>query len=109
MVDDSNDFISARFLFDHYLGPKHAVRAFYLYYLLVAQTLKTIWDWWQRTGLVIGNIISGVVLFVFYYTVFAVFAAPFRFFSKPFSAGSDSNFRLPKKQFSSLEDFKKEF
>ena len=43
---------------------------------------KKFWKWWQKTGLIIGNFVSGVVLTVFYYTIFPFFAVPFRLFGK---------------------------
>jgi len=74
------------------------------------QFIKKLWQGWKRAGIFIGNIISSVFLFIFYYTIFAVFALPFKFFEwKKNRASNHSYFSPPAKQFSNLEDFKNEF
>jgi len=71
--------------------------------------LKKIWEGWKRVGLFIGNIISSVFLFVFYFTVFALFAIPYRIFSRLGRAKQNSYFSKPPKQLVNLEDFKNEY
>ncbi|MFA5084300.1 MAG: hypothetical protein WC475_02875 [Candidatus Paceibacterota bacterium] len=43
---------------------------------------KFCWRQIRKLLLTIGDIISWIILFVFYYTVFLLFALPFRIFSK---------------------------
>ncbi len=68
-------------------------------------------DAWMKFGLIIGNFVSGVVLVVFYFTVFALFALPFRIFGKnPLAAQSkNSNWVEKKKTILALKDFENEF
>lgn len=42
--------------------------------------LKKIYGYWLKIGLFIGNIISTIILCVFYYTIFAIFAIPYKIF-----------------------------
>jgi len=72
-------------------------------------SLKKIWQGWKRVGFFIGNIISSVFLFVFYFTVFALFAIPYRIFSSSGRAKRASYFIKPPKQLRELEDFKNEY
>jgi len=70
---------------------------------------KLFWHFLEKTLIFIGNTISGVVLFVFYYTIFALFAIPFRIFSKPLkSKSAASNFVIKEKTPSVLKDFESE-
>ncbi len=64
----------------------------------------------MKFGLIVGNFVSGVVLTVFYFTVFALFALPFRVFAKnPLAARSgSSNWVEKKKTPTTLEDFETE-
>lgn len=65
----------------------------------------------MKFGLVIGNIISTILLTVFYYTVFAIFAIPFRLFSEKSFYGSvspSSNWIKKEKTASTLLDFSQE-
>lgn len=55
-----------------------------------------------------GNIISGVILFIFYYTIFALFAIPFRLFGEVFGGVKNSSWKLKGEVADSLEDFKNE-
>jgi len=67
-----------------------------------------LWENWKRFGLFVGNIISNIFLTIFYFTVFALFAIPYKIighFKKP----SVSNFEIPGKQINGFEDFQKEF
>ncbi len=70
--------------------------------------LSRFWENWKRFGFLAGNFISNVFLTLFYFTVFAVFAIPYKIINR-FKKTSDSNFKLPRKQMRSFEDFQKEF
>ena len=48
--------------------------------------LKKLWEGWKRFGLFIGNIVSTIVLTVFYFTVFLIFAVLFKIFSAGFTS-----------------------
>jgi len=69
--------------------------------------LSRLWKNWKRFGFFIGNLISNVFLTVFYFTIFALFAVPYKILNYKKSSGS--NFKLPRKQMRALEDFQKEF
>jgi len=72
--------------------------------------LRKIWQLWLKLGLLLGNIVSAVILFIFYFTIFGLFALPLSFrrkFLKP--ASSNSNWRIKQKQYFSLKDFENEF
>lgn len=43
---------------------------------------KKIWEWWMKFAFLLGNAITAVLMTVFYFTFFALFAIPFRLFSK---------------------------
>lgn len=71
--------------------------------------LKKLWEGWKRFGLFIGNIVSTIVLTVFYFTVFLIFAVLFKIFSTgshPHS--SASNWTLKTKTPISVDDFRNE-
>lgn len=72
---------------------------------------KKIFDAWMRFGLIIGNFVSGVILVIFYFTVFALFALPFRLFGKnPLAVRSEtSNWMEKEKTPTVLGDFENEF
>lgn len=44
------------------------------------QFLSALWRAWMKFGFFIGNIVSGIVLGVFYFTVFGLVAVLFRLF-----------------------------
>lgn len=71
---------------------------------------KRILDGWMKLGFIIGNFISGVVLVIFYFTVFALFALLFRAFVKnPLAAQSRiSNWIAKRKTPVVLKDFETE-
>jgi len=52
--------------------------------------LKFFWQQFKKLSFVIGNVISWIILFIFYYTIFLLFALPFKIFSK------NNDFRLSK-------------
>ena len=72
---------------------------------------KKILDIWMKFGLVVGNFVSGVVLVIFYFTIFALFALPFRLFGKnPLAVRSKtSNWMDKEKTPTVLNDFENEF
>ncbi|MEK7169276.1 MAG: hypothetical protein AAB377_00915 [Patescibacteria group bacterium] len=72
---------------------------------------KKIFDGWMKFGLIIGNFVSGVVLVFFYFTIFALFALPFRLFGKnPLAVQSKtSNWIKKEKTPTILKDFENEF
>ena len=71
--------------------------------------LKKLWEGWKRLGLFIGNIVSTIVLTVFYFTVFLVFAIPFRLFSAGLRPRSSVSNWTPKiKTPISVDDFRNE-
>lgn len=73
-------------------------------------SLKKAWKLFERAALFVGDVISGVVLTVFYYTVFALFAIPFRMFAKnPLGVYAEDSNWIPKvKTPEAIEDFKNE-
>lgn len=109
MVDDANDINPDHFFHHYNFGPKHAAGTVHLYNILIMRILKKIWQGWKSFGFFIGNIISSVFLFVFYFSVFALFAIPYRIFNRSGRTGKNSNFSEPVKQLQSLEDFKNEY
>ena len=63
----------------------------------------------KRFGLAVGKIMSTIFLVVFYFTIFAVFALPFRLLTDVLRWKVEgSNFVSVKKQLSSLDDFRLE-
>lgn len=54
-----------------------------------------------------GTFVSSVMLAVFYFTFFALFAISYRLLRG--SAAPVTSFRLPRRQFTALDDFRKEF
>lgn len=58
--------------------------------------------------LIVGNVISSTVLIIFYFTLFAIFAIPYRLFVRA-QASPTSNFKPPRRMVFAAEDFKQEF
>lgn len=73
----------------------------------MAGTLRKIWQGWKKVGLVMGDFVSGVILTVFYFTIFAIFALPYRIFSRA-KKNKDSQFVLKEKILIGLKGFKNE-
>lgn len=72
--------------------------------------LKRGWTILQRGLTFIGDIISTIILTVFYYSVFAVVAIPLRLIERPFApASGTSNFRAAVRTFETREDLRQEF
>lgn len=108
----SYDFYTCHRICAYPACAKFAGRTLYLHTLLnlsMMKLLQTLWKKWMQLGIVIGNFMSGVFLIVFYFTVFALFAIPFRLLSRPFQAKSAaSNWNLKNKTLRNLEDFRYE-
>ncbi len=71
--------------------------------------LKRIFQAWQRIGLVIGNAIANIFLTIFYFTLFALFAIPFRLLTLAKRQDQSSRFHLPHRQITRLDDLRREF
>jgi len=71
--------------------------------------LKFFWRQFKNLSLIIGNIISWIILFIFYYTIFLLFALPFKIFSKnnDFKL-SKSNWIVKESALLTLDNFKDE-
>lgn len=70
---------------------------------------KKIWNLWLTLGVFVGNIISTVILTIFYFTAFALFALPFRLFADALRINPGKSTWVPKeKEFKGLADFKRE-
>ncbi|MBX4211215.1 MAG: hypothetical protein KW806_00220 [Candidatus Yanofskybacteria bacterium] len=73
-------------------------------------TFSRMWRAWKRFGIAFGNVMSVIILTLFYFTVFALFAIPFQLLTRVLDKKShNSNFSIPEHQITSLEDFQKEF
>jgi len=72
--------------------------------------LRRVWQAWLKFGFVIGNIVSAIILGIFYFTFFALFAIPFRIFGVSFFKARlpDSNWINKEKTLLSLNDFESE-
>lgn len=71
--------------------------------------LKFLWRVFEKIAVSIGNIITNLFLFIFYYTIFALFALPFKIFSKPLRAKSKkSNWTVRKTTLETLKYFQNE-
>jgi len=64
---------------------------------------------WIAFAVALGDLISSVFLVVFYYSIFALFAIPYRAFTGRFKAPKDSSWVPKVRQTSTLEDLKNEF
>ena len=104
-MDDPDGFASCSFLFNYHPWAKHAFGPLYLHDFLM---FSRFWENWKKFGFLFGNLISNIFLTVFYFTVFALFALPYKIISR-FKKSSGSNFKLSEKQLLTLEDFQKEF
>ncbi|MCX7697943.1 MAG: hypothetical protein N2114_00555 [Candidatus Goldbacteria bacterium] len=65
------------------------------------------YNYWLAIGLFIGNIISTIILFIFYYTIFAIFAIPYKIFKyKNWTLKNKNSSWINKiKNISKFEDF----
>lgn len=75
-----------------------------------SDSVKRVWRAVTRALTLFGEFISTAVLTIFYYTIFALVAIPYRLFERPFDPASDaSNFRPPNRTFAARGDFEQEF
>jgi hypothetical protein len=73
------------------------------------KTLKKIGDLWMKFAFLLGNFMTGVLMSVFYFTVFALFAVPFRIFSKGINLKPEKSSWVKRESSpDSLNDFIKE-
>ncbi len=63
----------------------------------------------MRFAQIVGGFISGVFLVVFYFTIFALVAIPYRIFKRSFCMPSSSNWIMKKKSPATLKGFENEF
>jgi short subunit fatty acids transporter len=72
------------------------------------QILKALWSLFKRAGFAIGEVISRIVLTIFYFTIFALFAFLYKIFAKnPLAVQSESsNWVTKKKNIQNLEDLR---
>lgn len=75
---------------------------------MLKKILSLIWFWWKKIGLIIGDLVTKLFLLIFYFSIFALIALPFRLFNRP-QKSKASNFHLKKSTISSLREFEKEF
>jgi len=69
--------------------------------------LSKIWRGWKKLGLVMGNVVSRIILTLFYFSVFAIVGIIFRLFSRRLEK-KISNFLVKAKTISDLMGFKNE-
>ena len=63
----------------------------------------------MKFAVILGNVMTAIIMTVFYFTVFAFFAIPYRFFGKPFKVKMpNSNWVKKQKNLEILDDFKSE-
>lgn len=108
-MDDSDGVYFGSLFLNHYFRTKYTSWSVYLHdFLILMIFLSRLWKAWKRFGFFIGNIVSNVFLTIFYFTIFALFAIPYKI-TVYYKKSSGSNFKLPGKQMCTLEDFQKEF
>lgn len=75
------------------------------------EILKNFWENWKRFGRFMGNIVSRIVLTLFYFTVFAPFGIGARFFSDPMQIKTERESSWNQRQTGdkSLEDIMRQF
>ncbi|TSC89024.1 MAG: hypothetical protein G01um10142_551 [Parcubacteria group bacterium Gr01-1014_2] len=104
---DSHGASFISFFYNYYSWAKYASGPIYLYNFLM-RYFSRLWENWKRFGFFIGNLTSNVFLTIFYFTIFALFAIPYKLITY-YKKSSGSNFKLPRKQMRTFEDFQKEF
>lgn len=73
------------------------------------QNLKKMLDIWMKVAVFMGNTMTAVIMTAFYFTVFALFAIPYRIFGRPFQAKApNSNWAKKKKNLEIINDFRSE-
>jgi hypothetical protein len=73
----------------------------------MSKFLSKMWGLWKKIGLILGNFVSAVFLTIFYFTVFAILAIPYRVFARRSRSGK-SSFIIKKSTPTSLGDYKYE-
>lgn len=68
--------------------------------------LASLWAGWKKLGLIIGDFVSTIIMGLFYFTIFALAAIPFRIFSR--AREGETNFLDKKSTLSELKDFESE-
>lgn len=72
--------------------------------------LKKIWKRWMGWMMVFGDFVSFCLLTIFYFTIFAVFAIPYRLFGEGFIARNpESQARVVRKRSDVFEFYTKEY
>ena len=111
LVDDSSHFRTRYIWPCASLCPELSLGAFHLHSFLKF-FMKHVRAWWRlftRGAEAFGNVVSFVILFLFYYTCFALVAIPYRFMSKEFTHDSrNSTWNEKKKQLKEPDDFVRE-
>lgn len=70
---------------------------------------KKLLDLWMKFAYALGDFISSVFLTVFYFTIFAIVAIPYKIANGSFRAPKRTNWTEKKKTPASLEEFQKEY
>jgi len=71
---------------------------------------RILWKRWMAVGHFMSNIVTGIFLVIFYYTIFGLFAIPFRLFAHPLNAkSSNSNWIEKSKARQDLDAFANEY
>jgi hypothetical protein len=77
--------------------------------MIIKKILSVIWHYWKKIGVAVGNIVSTVILTIFYFTIFPLFAIPVKLISQPLKRKSEnSNYMIKEKTLSALKDFESE-
>lgn len=72
--------------------------------------LKLVWFYFEKVGLIIGNFITGVVMTIFYFTIFPFFAIPFKLLTDVLGVKSTGSKWINKQSTAGgINDFKNEF
>ena len=70
---------------------------------------KKLFNLWMKFAVIFGNVMTAIIMTVFYFTVFALFAIPYRAFGKPFKVKMpNSNWLEKEKNLETIDDFKGE-
>lgn len=100
MVVDSHGNTPHHFFLIPFCGPKLAAWAIHI---------RTLLKILEKVARAIGDIITLVILTIFYFTVFALFAIPYRLFADPLHRKPRESTWSPVTNTYSLEWFKREF
>ncbi|KKU91475.1 MAG: hypothetical protein UY23_C0001G0081 [Candidatus Jorgensenbacteria bacterium GW2011_GWA1_48_11] len=112
MVVDTDGFCPGGLFYFDNIRSKLPAGSVHLHAFLIIgcmKFLKKVRDGWMKTGLFMGNVMSGIFLTIFYFLIFSLFAIPFRIFVKVLRRKSEhSNWFLRKDVFPGMEDFRDE-